>query len=216
MSCCENQSIEAQFGSARAHEELARYLKKGAERTTRQLVNALRRTGMTGASLIDIGSGIGIIHHELLGAEIAKAIHVEASSAYIAEAKSESERRGHGHLTQFFHGDFVNLAQIIPAADVVTLDRVVCCYPDYEQLMEQSLSKARRWYGISYPRDWWYVQLDTVWSNFRRRRKGNPFRTYVHPPAEIERLIQAHDFQLVFKKDTPIWRTALYERRRQV
>ncbi len=138
---------------------------------------------------------------------------MEASSAYIAEAKAETERRGQSHLVEFLHGDFVDLAHALPAVDVVTLDRVVCCYPDYEPLMEQSLSKALRWFGISYPRDWWYVRADTIWSNFRRRRKGNSFRTYVHPPAAIEQLIRSHDFQLFFKKDTLVWRTALYERR---
>lgn len=212
MNCCQNP-FEKQFDSARAREDLARYLKKGAERTSLRLVNALRRAGMEGATLIDIGAGVGIIQHELLGAEVGKAIYVEASPAFIAEAKAETERRGQSHLVEFLHGDFVDLAQDISPADVVTLDRVVCCYPDYEPLMEHSLSKSRRWYGISYPRDWWYVRADTAWSNFRRRQKGNPFRTYVHPPAEIERLIRVHDFHLVFKKDTLIWRTALYERR---
>ena len=41
----------------------------------------------------------------------------------------------------------------IEAADVVTLDRVICCYPDMEALVGRSAERALRLYGLVHPRD---------------------------------------------------------------
>ena len=39
-----------------------------------------------------------------------------------------------GRVT-FLHGDFLTLASTIPAADLVTLDRVLCCYHELDPLL---------------------------------------------------------------------------------
>lgn len=38
-------------------------------------------------------------------------------------------------LGRFRYGDFVSLAPDLETADLVTLDRVVCCYPELEPLV---------------------------------------------------------------------------------
>ena len=53
--------------------------------------------------------------------------------------------------TEFVLGDFVALA------DKVTLDRVVCCYPDDKALLEAAAARARRLVAFTYPRNRWYV-----------------------------------------------------------
>lgn len=45
-------------------------------------------------------------------------------------AQEEAKRKGLDDRIRFYHGDFVDLASEIPPADIVTLDRVICCYPD--------------------------------------------------------------------------------------
>jgi hypothetical protein len=99
----------------------------------------------------------------------------------------------------------VNLAPTLPAADLVTLDRVVCCYPELEPLMRQSADKARCYYALSFPHDGWYMRAHTWWQNDRRRRAGNPFRTFVHPVAQIRALLQQGGFEIRRARRTLAW-----------
>src|SRR5829696_1265069 len=118
------------FSDREAEKDLKRYLEKGPDTTTRALIDAIVAEGVEGITVIDVGGGIGAIQLELLGAGAARAEAVDASEAYIRTARAEAERRGYGDRTTGRIGDFVELAASIEPADVVTLDRVVCCYPD--------------------------------------------------------------------------------------
>jgi magnesium-protoporphyrin O-methyltransferase len=106
---------------------------------------------------------------------------------------------------QFRHGDFVNLAPELGSAELVTLDRVVCCYPEPEPLVLLSAEKAERYYVQSFPHDRWYVRAHTRWQNHRRRRAGNAFRTFVHPVKQIEALVRAAGFQVQRSCRTLVW-----------
>jgi magnesium-protoporphyrin O-methyltransferase len=141
-----------------------------------------------------------------------RAIVVDASSAYLAAASEEAARRERSSSTQIVHGDFLTVARDLPVAAVVTLDRVVCCYPAYRPLLEQSLEHAERGLALSYPRDRWYVRLGMWFENALRRRRGNPFRTFVHPPADMQRLIEAAGFRLASRGQTMIWTMDVFVR----
>jgi hypothetical protein len=70
-----------------------------------------------------------------------------------------SERRGHADRVTYRHGDFVELAESISLAGLVTLDRVITVCPDWRRLAELSPSRARHLYGLVYPRDRRMVRL---------------------------------------------------------
>jgi magnesium-protoporphyrin O-methyltransferase len=106
------------------------------------LIDALKTEGIEGATLLDIGGGIGAIQHELLAAGAAHATSVDASNPYLETAREESIRRGLGDRVTYRHGDFVELAESIPPADIVTLDRVINVYPDWERLTQLSAARA--------------------------------------------------------------------------
>src|SRR5438067_9283226 len=131
--CCDCYSDK--FDEAKAAEDLARYRRDGPDRTTRLLLDALRAEGVSGATLLDVGGGVGVVQHELLGAAVRHAVAVDASRAYVRTARAEAERRGTAERTTSLLGDFVALAPEIAPADVVTLDRVICCYADMESLV---------------------------------------------------------------------------------
>jgi magnesium-protoporphyrin O-methyltransferase len=65
------------------------------------------------------------------------------------------------------------------------LHRVVCCYPDYHLLLGAAGAKADRLLVFSHPP--LNVATDAVmwWENSRRRRAGNPFRTFAHSPTAM-------------------------------
>lgn len=112
-----------------------------------------------------------------------------ASAAYLAAASEEAALR-HSHLPiHFVHGDFVAVAYTLPTAAIVTLDRVVCCYPSSEPLLRCALRHAERGIAYSYPRDRWYVRAVMLLENLGHSRRTS-FRTYVHPVDQMTQLIE--------------------------
>ena len=212
LSCSGCESIQSQFGEQHAAKDLKRYHRKGPRKTTRLLIDVLKREGIHAASLLDVGAGIGIVHHELLAAGATEALHVDAAAANIRVAREEATRRGHAGQVRFLEGDFVSIAAELPAADVVTLDRVICCYPDMEQLVGTSAAHARRLYGAVFPRDRWLVRALVRVDNFVRKLTGNSFRSYIHPVAAIDAAVHKQGLRTRAVHETFAWRVAVYAR----
>lgn len=212
MSCCQCQGIENIFSERVARKDLKRYRKKGPLKTTRILLDALRAEGVEGATLLDIGGGVGAVSNDLLGAGAVLATVVDASPAYLQVATAEAERQGHLDRITYHRGDFVEVAADVPPADVVTLDRVICCYDGMEALVSASAEKAGRLYGVVYPRDTWWDRLGVSLVNLSCRVRRNPFRVFVHSPAAVERVIQSKGLARRFYRTTALWQVIVYAR----
>lgn len=212
MNCCQCDCYESQFDEKHAARDLKRYRDKGPDKTTRLLLEALRAEGIEGASVLDVGAGVGVVHHELLTDGARTAVHVDASKPHLRAASNEAARRGHANQVTFRHGDFVALAPEMAEADVVTLDRVICCYPDMEELVAASAGKARRLYGAVFPRERWMIKVVLALGNFMRRMRGNPFRAYVHPTAAVDTAVRRQGLETRSVCDTFVWRVAVYSR----
>ena len=176
------------------------------------LLDGLRAAGIQDASVLDVGAGIGIVHHELLADGARGAVHVDAALPHMRVAREESRRRGHEGRVTFVHGDFVALADGISPADVVTLDRVICCYPDMERLVATSAAKAQRLYGAVFPRERWVMKVMLAVENVVRRLRRNPFRAYIHPTAAIDAAARRQGLTPRLVRDTLLWRVAVYAR----
>ena len=179
--CC--QGVDQIFGERTARHDLRRYRRRGPSKPTRVLLDALRREGVENATLLDIGGGIGVIQQELLEAGVARATSVEASADYLSVAREEAQRRGRADRITYREGDFVALADGVEPADVVTLDRVICCYPDMESLVGRSAARARRLYGLVYPQERWWVGAGLRLTNLLMRLSRRSFRAHLHPTA---------------------------------
>lgn len=162
---------------------------------------------------MDIGGGIGVIGIELAGSGLAGTTMVEASPAFLEAARSESESRYGPGNSQFILGDFVEIANTLPAADVVTLDRVVCCYPDDEALLREAASKALHLLAYTYPRDRWYVRMAIALENLGRRLAGNRFRAFVHSPGRMAATLNAAGFVRDARRTSFVWVLELYRRK---
>jgi len=196
-----------------AASELRKYRKKGPIPSTRTLIEALKAEGVEGAALLDVGGGIGAIQHELLEAGIAHATSVDASAPYLAAAREESDRRGHGSRVTYRHGDFVELAGSVPPADIVTLDRVINVYPDWQRLAGLSAERAERLYGLVYPRDRLMVRLVIFAMNLALSLLRKPVRASVHPDDAIERVVREKGLSRHFSRSVgPVWQVVVYRR----
>jgi len=211
MTSCQCEGLERETKKW-VVEDLAHYRRGKPAKTTRMLVTALVDLGVKGLSLLDIGGGIGVVQFELLRAGATEATSIEASAAYVRIAEQEAARAGLQRKITFVHGDFVRLADQVPRADIVTLDRVVCCYDDVEALVSLSAGKARRLYALVYPRDEWWVKLALLFENLAYRLQGTPFRAFVHPRELVDRLVRGAGLQVVYDRRTFSWRVVVYQR----
>jgi magnesium-protoporphyrin O-methyltransferase len=209
-NCCE--ITDNAFSEAEAKAEMRNYHRRGPKNQTILILQAIRSLGLKNANLIDIGGGIGIIHHELLEDVAKEATHVDASSAYLKEARNEATRRGHAERVTFIHADFTDVASDLPEADVVTLDRVVCCYPDFRRLLKAAAEHSTRVLAFTYPRETWYLRIGLRLVNFFQRLRNDPFRVFLHPVAEMDALLKREGLKRVSLHRLFVWEMALYRR----
>jgi SAM-dependent methyltransferase len=211
-SCCK-PDYDARFDTKSAREDLLTFRRDGPDGSTRRLIDALQREGVQGATLLDIGGGVGAIQLELLAAGAARSVDVDASAAFLAVAEEEADARGFGDRVAYRYGDFVELADSVEAADIVTLDRVICCYPDVHGLVGRSAGHAKRLYGLVYPLDRWWTRIIGRFGNLMFRILRNDFRLHVHRQAVVDELIRDAGFEQRYSHAGWIWQTVLYARR---
>lgn len=213
MPCSQCQGIEAEFNRRLAERELRRFRRRGPTRQTRLLLADLEPAVTPDSTILDIGGGVGAIHHEMLDAGAISAVHVDASSAYIAAAREEATRLHHLEGVEFVEGDFVELAPSIAPADIVTLDRVICCYPDMPALVGQAADKARVVLGAVYPPNAWWIRIAVRCINYFMRLRDSPFRVFAHPPEAIEAELKKHGLERATRQRTIAWEIATFRRR---
>ena len=209
-NCCE--ITDNAFSDAEARSEMRNYRRRGPMKQTKLMLEAIRSLGLRNADLLDIGGGIGAIHHELLKDVAQDATHVDASSAYLREAKAETARRGHSERVHFIHADFTEVASELPSADIVTLDRVVCCYPDFQRLLTAAAEHSQRALALTYPRETWYLRIGLQIANFFQKLRNDPFRVFLHPISEMDLLLKREGFERVSLRRLFVWEMALYRR----
>ena len=200
------------FDRRRADADLRRYRRRGPDRATQLLLDLLAAYRVPGATLLDIGGGIGAIDQAFLAAGASRAVLVDGSTAYQAAARDEAERVRTADRMRFVQGDFVRRAPEVEAVEVVTLDRVVCCYGDVEALVGLSSERARRAYGLVLPRDRWFLPPAIAFLNLVERVRRRPYRGYAHPNQRIDALAAASGLRPIAEAFTFYWRVVVYER----
>ena len=212
MDCCQCQGIESMFDKKSAKRNLKRYLKKGPSRTTKILLNAVNKIGVQGMTFLDIGGGIGAIQYALIKWGALNGVSIEASSAYIDSIKEET---GENNLTEkvvFKHGDFTTIASDLNSSDIVTLDKVICCYDDMNRLVDLSSKLARKIYAVVYPRDNWWTKLFLPIINFYPKIKGSSFRLFIHPTNKVEDIIIKNGLKRIYNTTRLFWQVAVFIR----
>lgn len=215
MTCCDHCiGADEIFSRKTAERDLKRYNRKGPDKSTRLFLDNIRKQELQDATLLDIGGGIGAVSFELFKDGLAESVHVDASTGYLDTSKKEAEKRGLMNRINYLYGDFTDIADRLGPADYVTLDRVVCCYPEMEKLVEKSAGKCRKQIALVYPRDRlitrFVLKIGNIWFKLRKLA----FRTYLHPPESIGRLLEQNGFRRVFKGHTIVWESVVFERSR--
>ena len=202
------------FTSREAENDLRRYRKEGATGATKALIDALKAEGVDGARVLDIGGGVGAITLDLLEAGASIAESVDATEAYVVAAREEAARRGLAERTSWKVGDFVSLAPVVVPADVVTLDKVICCYPDLRALLGSAAQHSTRLVGLIYPRERWWNWIGARVIDFWGFVTRNPLPWFQHSNADVDAVMRDAGFERHDVGRTLIWQVVLFTRTR--
>lgn len=209
--CCDPSGYRHLFNTKEAERRYRSYQRKGLDSMARRLVRHLVDDGVRGSTVLEVGGGVGSLHVELLEAGAESVIHVEISDAYEPFAQRLLDERGLTGRVDRRVGDFTVLADELQA-DVVVMNRVVCCYPFMERLMGAALSSTRARLAITYPRSNPASRLVSRIGNAWCRMRNVDFQSFIHDPAAILETTRRAGFDRTTHERDLVWHGAVFER----
>ena len=185
---------------------------------TAVFVTALEDAGLRGRTVLDVGCGSGDLALAAIARGADRATGFDLGPGAIQAARSLADERGLSERVHFAVGDGASLA--LPRADVVSLNRVLCCYPHIDALLSNTLDATGAIYGFTAPHDRGAIGLGNrisvsvgnVWYRLRAK-KFRGFRAFVHDLRAVDERIRAAGFEPVHRERHGLWDLAVYARR---
>jgi 2-polyprenyl-3-methyl-5-hydroxy-6-metoxy-1,4-benzoquinol methylase len=210
--CCCPGDYDRFFGRRFARRLAKKYRKRGLNKTSRKMADFLRERGIEGATVLEIGGGVGEIEIELLKAGAARAQNLELSSAYEEDARELAEEAGVGGRVDWRIHDIAADPEAVEPADIVVMNRVVCCYPDYRRLLGAAADHARHAIVFSYPPRNALIRAFYGVFNLAMRLMRRGFRGFAHPPSAMLAVLEARGLRRTYDNHVGIWQVAGLER----
>jgi 2-polyprenyl-3-methyl-5-hydroxy-6-metoxy-1,4-benzoquinol methylase len=183
--CCSPSGYRWAFSERRARHEARRYELRGLDATSLRIVELLKLESVDGLTLLEVGGGIGAVQIELLKAGVTRAVSIEMTSTYEKAAGAVLRKAGLEDRVERRLMDFAEAAADVEAADIVILNRVICCYPDMPKLARAAVAHTRQVLVLSYPRQTWWTRLGLSLANLVLRATRRRFQVFVHRPERI-------------------------------
>jgi 16S rRNA G966 N2-methylase RsmD len=206
--CCDPRGCDDFFDPRFAGRVAKRYRERGLDRTRQRMVDFLAEQGLQGATVLEIGGGIGEIQVELLKRGASRAVNLELSPAYDAEANALLQESGLADRAERRIHDIAVDPEGIEPVDVVVLHRVVCCYPDYERLLGAAADHARRALVFSHPPRNPFSRAFVGVANLSFKLRGREFRTFAHPPKAMVEVLERRGMRRAFRFRGVPWQVA--------
>jgi magnesium-protoporphyrin O-methyltransferase len=210
--CCTPKGYGQIFSAKNAAGEAKRYRRKGLDGTSKRIFDFVRERGVEGKTLLEVGGGIGAIEIELLKAGMARAINVELTPTYEAAARELLAESGLTDHVERRVMDFAQSGPEVETADVVVMNRVICCYPDMPKLAGAAANRTKGLLVMSFPNRRWWTRLGLTVANFGFRVIRLQFRVFLHPPELIQAAVQQHGFRTRFNERGLLWQVNAFER----
>lgn len=210
--CCARHGQEELFGARSAAHDARKYRRNGADPMARSLARRAGARGLEGATVLEIGGGIGQVLLELLRAGAASGEVVELLPDYEPHLRELAREAGFADRVSFRTADLVADPAERRPADLVVMNKVVCCTPDGIELAGIAASLARRTLVLSYPRDVWWARLGLGAVNLFFRVARRRFRVFLHAPSALEAAVATHGLARASERDGPLFRIVAFER----
>ena len=210
--CCSPKGYRWVFSERSARGEAKRYRRKGLDSTSRRIVDFIKRQGVESRTVLEVGGGIGAIQIELLKAGAAHATSIELTPTYEEVAAGLVKEAGFTDRIDRKVMDFVDASTQLEAADVVIMNRVICCYPDMPRLAGAAAERTRELLVMSYPRETWWTKIGLKLGNSALRATRREFQVFLHPPREIIAVTEGHGLRTVLNQTGAFWTVAALSR----
>ncbi len=210
--CCTPKGYRQIFSEKRADAQAKRYRRRGLDAPSRRLVELLKQRGLQGRTLLEVGGGVGAIQIELLKSGLARAVSIELTPTYEEAAASLLRDAGFEDRVDRRVLDFAEAAAEVAAADIVVMNRVVCCYPDMPRLVGAAAEHARELLVLTFPRQAWWTRLGLALGNLVFRVGRMQFHVFLHPPARILATAQQHGLTTALDQRGLVWQVAALQR----
>jgi 16S rRNA G966 N2-methylase RsmD len=210
--CCTPKGYRRIFSEGSARNEARRYRRRGLDATSRRIVEFLRSQGVAGSTVLEVGGGIGAIQLELLKAGASRAVSVELTPTYEEVARELLDESGLSDRVERRVVDFAAAADEVEGADIVVLNRVICCYPDMPRLAVAAADHARQLLVMSYPRRAWWTAFGLGLANLMFRIVRLEFHVFLHPPEKILATSETRGLRTVLNRTGALWTVAALRR----
>jgi magnesium-protoporphyrin O-methyltransferase len=200
------------FNARKARSTLRRYRKKGLDDLERAMVSTAAAQPLAGARVLEIGGGIGTIQAELLAAGASTGEIVELVSAYEPYARQLARDTGIEGRSAFRIADVLEQPEAVAPADIVVLNRVVCCSPDGVRLTAVAGKLAGRMLLVIYPRDRAVVRIVMRFMNGLFAVTRRSFRAFLHPPSSIYAAAQSEGLSVAATSRGLVWEFTAFRR----
>jgi magnesium-protoporphyrin O-methyltransferase len=214
MPCdCSGLGLDEIFNERTARSDVRRFRRHGLPKRARRLLSAIRdATPLDSATALEIGAGAGGLTITMLRLSLASAQTVDASPAFVEAARTLARENGVADRMNVVAGDFAADPAAAAEADIVVLDRVICCYPDLDALLRPAAAHSRRVLALTYPRSGWLAHRIIALINggqalFRRR-----FRLHYHTRARVQSLLRAAGFEPTVTGHAGLWEILIARR----
>ena len=211
-SCCRGAPCEEMFSPRQARRSLSRYRRRGLDNLEQRMLRVASVGGVDGAMVLEIGGGIGALQIELLGAGAGQGEIVELVSAYEPYARELARERGLEDRVSFRVEDVLDRPDAVDPAEIVVLNRVVCCSPDGIELAGVAARLARRTLVLSFPRDRLLVRTGFALLNGVLRLLGRSFRIFVHAPSSLRAAAEAEGLRPLDSGHGFVWEFVALQR----
>jgi len=211
-NCCSPKGYRWVFSERSAQAEARRYRRRGLDATSRRIVDFLRTQGVEGSTVLEVGGGIGGIQIELLKAGAARAVSIELTPTYEDAASDLLYEAGLTDRVERRVMDFAQAASQVESADVVIMNRVICCYPDMPRLAGAAADHARQLLVLSYPRLTWWTQIGLTLGNWLLWMMRREFHIFLHPPQQILATSERHGLKRIADQQGMLWTMAALRR----
>lgn len=210
--CCTPKGYRWVFSERSARSEAKRYRRKGLDATSRHIVDFLKERGVDGRSVLEVGGGIGAIQIELLKAGASRAVSIELTPTYEEVAGELLAEASLKDRVQRKVMDFANAKDSVDGADVVILNRVICCYPDMPKLAGEAADHAGQLLVLSFPREDWWTRFGLMGANFILRIARREFQIFLHSPKSINAICEQHGLTPKLERRGLVWTVAAFGR----
>lgn len=211
-SCCQPGDYDKVFGEKHARSRASEYARKGLTGDALRIVDFVRGRLSPGYTVLEVGGGVGEIGLELLQGGAARVLNIELATQYETVAAELIRERGFDGRVQRRLGDLVREAASIPAADVVVMNRVVCCYPDADALTGAAAERARRYLVLTIPVDRLWIRLGLAMANALLAVRRSTFRGYAHATRAVLEAAERRGMRLAEHRRGLIWQLIAFER----